>query len=134
MNGSNLLYPVHPCHGRSPPQHRDVRRTAELLRKGGAAAAHRGAAAAAESAPNGGAAQCGGLQRGAAVRDGEGHQKWRTGWWFGNYGRYNSSIHGGYMLQWFINKLITMGPHPVDYLVDALEPWNFMTFHLLGMP
>ena len=83
MNGSNLLYPVHPCHGRSPPQHRDVRRTAELLRKGGAAAAHRGATAAAESAPNGGAAQCGGLQRGAAVRDGEGHQKWITGWWFG---------------------------------------------------
>ena len=68
LNGSNL-----PCHGRSPPQHRDLRRTAELLRKGGAAAAPRRAAAAAESAADGGAAQRGGLQRGAAV-DGEGHQ------------------------------------------------------------
>ena len=38
---------------------------------------------------------------------------WLVVW---NYGRYNSSIHGGYnMLYWFINKLITMGPHPVDY-------------------
>ena len=69
---SHIIQSLHSSHGRSSPQHRDLRCTAELLRKGRACAAAWGAAAAAPGAAANAAAEHGGLQRGGTdIKHGE---------------------------------------------------------------